>query len=170
MLFGRMHGGAGAAARWACSSTLCRLGSILTAPPSRQACTSGHARLPELVAHEHAPLALGVLQSSSHLVSAEAQRTLTTSPNVVRTGKGGARSRMSAGFAYGREPPRPEESLTRFAHSSEFSNPCRTSGGDSCILFGRRTKNDRTPRISKRRRQSIVSAGLNPELRESMGA
>lgn len=71
MLFGRMHGGAGAAARWACSSTLCRLGSILTAPPSRQACTSGHARLPELVAHEHAPLALGVLQSSSHLVSAE---------------------------------------------------------------------------------------------------
>ncbi|MFK4609033.1 hypothetical protein AB7M17_000197 [Bradyrhizobium sp. USDA 377] len=128
-----------------------------------------HARLPELVAHEHASLALGVLQSSSHLISAEAQRTLTTSPNVVRTGKGGARSRMSAGFAYGREPPRPEESLTRFAHSSEFSNPCRTSGGDSCILFGRRTKNDRTPRISKRRRQSIVSAGLNPELRESMG-
>ena len=31
-------------------------------------------------------------------------------------------------------------------------------------------KNDRTPRISKRRRQSIVSAGLNPELRESMVA
>ncbi len=40
VLFGRMHGGAGAAVRWACSSTPCRCGSISTAPPSRQACTS----------------------------------------------------------------------------------------------------------------------------------
>ncbi|MCA1363385.1 hypothetical protein I6F14_23545 [Bradyrhizobium sp. IC3069] len=38
-----------------------------------------HARLPELLAHEHASPALGVLQSSSHVISAQAQGTLTTS-------------------------------------------------------------------------------------------
>ncbi len=38
VLFGRMHGGRVATARWGCSSTRCRCGLILTGPRSRRAC------------------------------------------------------------------------------------------------------------------------------------
>ncbi|MGY3034288.1 hypothetical protein ACVIIV_003458 [Bradyrhizobium sp. USDA 4354] len=89
--------GAGAAARWACSSTPCWCGSISTAPASRQACTS-HMR--ELLAHEHASL-------------------IDFRPTWSEQVSGAVRSRMSAGFAYGGEAPRQEDNLMRFANSSD---------------------------------------------------
>ena len=58
VLFGRMHGGAGRIGRWACSSTRCRCGWIWTSTGVEESVRQTHARLAELLRHEHASLAL----------------------------------------------------------------------------------------------------------------